>query len=265
MSIFDNHVHLNPLSKDFFLKTFKKAGGTSINLVNLTENCRSFEEFAEKYDETISISRGLRQEGLEVVVTIGPYPVNYIEMRERFGREKAVEVYRKSIDLAISLIEDGKADAIGEVGRPHFETANEIIVESNIIMEYIFQCTAGKDIPVILHTESLDSNGMCDIMRMAKKNGKNSLVVKHFSAPIFSENCDIIPSVPAGRKNVRMAPWGKAGFFFETDFAGDESNPNFVLPPDSVPKRVAMLIQEGIDKEKIEHSMDFYNDFYGLR
>ena len=264
MNIFDNHVHLNPLSKDFFLKTFKKAGGTSINLVNLTENCRSYEEFAEKYDETISISRGLRQEGLEVVVTIGPYPVNYIDMRERVGREKAAEVYRKSIDLAISLIEDGKANAIGEVGRPHFETASEIIVESNSIMEYIFQSTAGKDIPVILHTESLDSNGMCDIMRMAKKNGKNSLVVKHFSAPIFSENCEIIPSVPAGRKNARAAPWGSSGFFLETDFAGDESNPNFVLPADSVPKRVSMLLQEGIAEDRLEKSMDFYKEFYRL-
>ncbi|MEM0134443.1 MAG: TatD family hydrolase [Thermoplasmatales archaeon] len=264
MNIFDNHVHLTPATLDFFVKTFKKAGGTSLNLVNLTEDCRNIGEFEKKYHETISISKLLRVEGLETVVSIGPYPVNYIEMKKQMGAEAALEIYRKSVDLAIKLIEKGEANAIGEVGRPHFEVSSEIMEESNSIMEYIFQSSADKDIPVILHTESLDSKGMCDLMNMARNNGKNSLVVKHFSAPIFSENCDIIPSVPAGRKNARSAPWGEKGFFLETDFAGDENNPNFVLPADSVPRRVAMLIQEGVEEDKIEKSMNFFKDFYKL-
>jgi TatD-related deoxyribonuclease len=264
VKIFDNHVHLTTSSVDFFMSIFPRAGGTSINLVNLTEDCHSLDEFAKRYDETISISRVLRDRGLEVVVSIGPYPVNYIEMRERIGRDKSLGIYREAVDMAIKLIEDGKANAIGEVGRPHFETSGDIVEESDTIMEYIFHESADKNIPVILHTESLDSAGMCEIMRMARKNGKSSLVVKHFSSPIFSENCDIIPSVPAGRKNARAAPWGQTGFFLETDFAGDESNPNFVLPADSVPKRVAMLIQEGVEEDKIERSMSFYRNFYGL-
>ncbi len=264
MKIFDNHVHLKESSIDYFLRTFTRAGGTSINLVNLTEDCRSLEDFARKYEETISISRILREKGLEVVVSIGPYPVNYLEMREKVGSERAVEIYRKAIDLAIRLIVEGKANAVGEVGRPHFETQREVVDESNGIMEYIFQNTADRDIPVILHTESLDSIGMCEIVKMAKRNGKNSHVVKHFSSPIFSENCGIVPSVPAWRKNVRAAPWGSTGFFLETDFAGDESNPNFVLPADSVPKRVSMLLQEGIAEERLERSMDFYKEFYRL-
>lgn len=264
MKIFDNHVHLTSSSVDFFLKTFTKAGGTSLNLVNLTEDCFLLEDFERKYDQTISISKLLRERGMDVVVSIGPYPVNYIEMRNKIGKEKALETYRRAVDSAIGRIEDGKANAIGEVGRPHFDTSDDIIEESNSIMEYIFQRTADKDIPVILHTESLDSAGMCDVMHMARNSGKKSLVVKHFSAPIFSENCDIIPSVPAGRKNARAAPWGEKGFFLETDFAGDETNPNFVLPADSVPKRVTMLIQEGVDKEKIEISMNFFMEFYGL-
>ncbi len=165
------------------------------------------------------------------------------------------------MDAALKLIERGEVDAIWEVGRPHFPVNPEIVNESNEIMEYIFQNTADRDIPVILHTESLDSTGMCEIMKMAKRNGKSSLVLKHFSSPIFYENCGIVPSVPAGRKNARAAPWGSNGFFLETDFAGDESNPNFVLPADSVPKRISMLLQEGIEEERLEKSMDFY----GLR
>ena len=264
MKIFDNHVHLTSSSLDFFVKTFTKEGGTSINLVNLTESCFSLDEFSKKYDETISLGKRLRDKGLEVVVSIGPYPVNYIEMKEKIGIEKTMDIYRKALDLAIKLIEEGSANAIGEVGRPHFQTSVENMEESNSIMDYIFQMTADKDIPVILHTESLDSSGMCELMKKAKRNGKNSLVVKHFSSPIFSENCDIVPSVPAGRKNARVAPWGSTGFFLETDFAGDESNPNFVLPSDSVPKRVSMLLQEGVSEDRLERSMDYYREFYRL-
>ncbi len=264
MKIFDNHVHLTHSSIDFFIKTFTSAGGTSINLVNLTENCYSLQDFEMKYRETIVISRILRAKGLDVAVSIGPYPVNYVEMKQKIGRRESMEVYKKAVDVAILHIEKGEANAIGEVGRPHFETEFGIIEDSNSIMEYIFQTTADKNIPVILHTESLDSKGMCDVREMAKKNGKNSLVVKHFSSPIFTENCGIVPSVPAGRKNARAAPWGEGGFFLETDFAGDENNPNFVLPADSVPKRVAMLIQEGVDKDRIERSMGYYSEFYRL-
>lgn len=264
MRIFDNHVHLTPDSIEYFLGTFPKAGGTAINLVNLTESCLTLEDFESKYKETISIAEKLRARSLEVVVSIGPYPVNYIAMKDAIGKERTVEVYKRAIDLAIKLVEDGSANAIGEVGRPHFDTPTENMDESNKIMEYIFQRTSDSDIPVILHTESLDATGMCDLMHMAERNGKRSHVVKHFSPPIFNDNCNIVPSVPAGRKNARAAPWGKKGFFLETDFAGDESNPNFVLPADSVPKRVAMLIQEGVDRDRIENSMGFYVEFYQL-
>ncbi|MCL5789077.1 MAG: TatD family hydrolase [Candidatus Thermoplasmatota archaeon] len=264
VKIFDNHVHVTPSSIDFFTSVFTKAGGTSINLVNLTEECLSLDDFRKKYEETISISRTLRERGLEVVVSIGPYPVNIIEMRRLLEREKVLELYRKAVDVAIKLIEEGKANAIGEVGRPHFDTSAEIIEDSNTIMEYIFQESADREIPVILHTESLDSRGMCEIMEMARRSGKYSKVVKHFSQPIFKENCNIIPSVPAGRKNSRSAPWGEKGFFLETDFAGDASKPNFVLPADSVPKRVAMLRQEGVEEDRLERSMSFYREFYGV-
>ena len=172
MEIYDNHVHLTSSSIDFFLNVFTKAGGTSLNLVNLTEDCFLLEDFERKYDQTISISKILEEKGLHVVVSIGPYPVNYVEMREKIGKDKALEIYRKAVDSAVRRVEEGMANAIGEVGRPHFPTSQEIVEESNGIMEYIFQSTSDNDIPVILHTESLDSTGMCDVMKMARNSGK---------------------------------------------------------------------------------------------
>lgn len=264
MKIFDNHVHLKPESLDFFLDKFRSKGGNALNIVNLTEDCLTLEQFDAKYKETMQIARVLREKDMTVVTTIGPYPVNYMELRRTFGKEVALDILRKAVDCAIRLIEDGKADAIGEVGRPHFEVADEIISESNEVISYIFSVTAERRIPVILHTESLDETGMCNIMKMARKNGKDDLVVKHFSSPMFTNNCGIVPSIPANRKNARLAPWGKKGFFLETDFAGDVSNPNFVLPPDSVPSRVVMLLQEGVDEDAIEESMSYYESFYSL-
>ncbi|MGC8645315.1 MAG: TatD family hydrolase [Thermoplasmata archaeon] len=264
MEIFDNHVHVRPEAVDYFLKVFKKAGGTALNLVNLTEDCLTLPSFERRYEETLQVADSLRRGGLEVVVTIGPYPVNYVTLREMEGANEAMNLYRKAVDAAIRLIEDGRANAIGEVGRPHFPVAPEIIDETNLIISYIFSASKDTDIPVILHTESLDERGMCSLMDMAKAAGKTSKVVKHFSAPIFSGNCGIVPSVPAGRRNARSAPWGERNFFLETDFAGDEKNPNFVLPADSVPKRVSMLLQEGFDPGRIEDSMSFFREFYGV-
>ncbi|MGC8727226.1 MAG: TatD family hydrolase [Thermoplasmata archaeon] len=262
MIIFDNHVHLKNESVEYFYRKFGMSGGTGLNIVNLTENCFTLDSFYQKYMETQAIAEKLKKKGLDVVVTIGPYPVNIIEMIKYMGIGEAIALYEKAVDISVQEIMEQRADAIGEVGRPHFQVDEKIIEASNEIMSYIFSVSKDNDIPVILHTESLDSHGMCEIMELASRIGKKDRIIKHFSQPIFSDNCGIIPSVPASRKNARNAPWGDEGFFLETDFAGDISKPNFVLPADSVPSRIKMLLQEGVDEDKIIKSMEFYRKFY---
>ncbi|MGC8546522.1 MAG: TatD family hydrolase [Thermoplasmata archaeon] len=262
MIIFDNHVHLKNESVEYFYRKFGMSGGTGLNIVNLTENCFTLDSFYQKYMETQAIAEKLKEKGLDVVVTIGPYPVNIIEMIKYMGIGEAIALYEKAVDISVQEIMEQRADAIGEVGRPHFQVDERIIEASNEIMSYIFSVSKDNDIPVILHTESLDSHGMCGIMELASKVGKKDRIIKHFSQPIFSDNCGIIPSVPANRKNARNAPWGNEGFFLETDFAGDISKPNFVLPADSVPNRIKMLLQEGVEEDRIIRSMEFYRKFY---
>ena len=262
MIIFDNHVHLKDESIDYFYKRFGMNGGTGLNIVNLTENCFTIDSFVKKYRETELIAKKIMEKGLDVVITIGPYPVNIIEMLKYMEIKEAVSLYEKAIDISVQEIIEHRADAIGEVGRPHFQVDKKIIDASNEIMSYIFSVSKDNDIPVILHTESLDSQGMCGIMELASRVGKRDRIIKHFSQPIFSDNCGIIPSVPANRKNARNVPWGNEGFFLETDFAGDINKPNFVLPADSVPSRIKMLLQEGVEEESINKSMEFYRKFY---
>ena len=262
LTIFDNHVHIKNEAIDFYVKIYKKHGGTALNLVNLTESCGNLECFIAEYERNIKVSKILRENGLEVVVTIGPYPVNIIDMHRYYNSGEIFEIYRNATRKAIKLIDEGKANAIGEVGRFHFEVDKIYQEEANEILKMIACEAHDQNIPIIIHSESLDDRGMCELFNDLNKNCGNLKIVKHFSRPIFNLNCGIIPSVPASRDNARKAPWGKKGFFVETDFAGDESNPNFVLPPDSVPKRVKMLIQEGVEIDDINTSMNFYREFY---
>jgi Predicted metal-dependent hydrolase (urease superfamily) len=262
LTIFDNHVHIKNETIDFYVQGYKKSGGTALNLINLTENCVNLECFIAEYERNIKVSRILRESGLDVIVTIGPYPINILAMHRIFNSTEIFEIYRMATKHAIKLISEGKANAIGEVGRFHFEVERTYQEEANEILKMIACEAHDQNIPLIIHSESLDDRGMCQLSNDLTKSCGNLKIVKHFSKPIYNLNCGIIPSVPASRDNARKAPWGKKGFFLETDFAGDENNPNFVLPLDSVPRRVKMLMQEGVDIDNINSSMNYYKDFY---
>ncbi len=262
LTVFDNHIHLKNESLDFIISTFKNEGGTGLNLINLTEDCQNIECFVSEYERNIRLSKLLRDKGLDVIVTLGPYPVNIMRLREKLSFSDTYEIYEKATDEAIKAVNENHASAIGEVGRFHFPIDERLQEEANTILKMIAAKAHDFDIPLIIHSESLDENGMCELLAFLEKGVGKLKVVKHFSQPVFNLNCSIIPSVPASRKNARMAPWGKKGFFLETDFVGDYRKPNYVLPPDSVPKRIKMLLQEGVDPDDINKSMEFYKEFY---
>jgi len=89
--IFDNHLHLR--RDGFFLnaiKDFKSAGGTHFVLcqypmINLVLKNKSYEKC---YNETLLIADEIRSKiDVGVFVTVGPYPVDYLKLSEKFGRE----------------------------------------------------------------------------------------------------------------------------------------------------------------------------------
>ena len=85
----------------------------------------------ESYQNTINMAESVRKEvGLGVRVVLGPHPaafahqfINWVEEDGNKGREKAVQNYLDSIDEAAKFYHEGKAHAIGEVGRPHWEVS----------------------------------------------------------------------------------------------------------------------------------------------
>lgn len=245
--IFDNHMHLNPSGR--FLEAvdmFLAAGGTTFNLVNLPDFSLGPENYyADIYERTVSMaSTVLKEKDIRVPVTLGPYPLDYFKFRDA-GKDP-VENLKQGIDLACEIIQEGKANAIGEIGRPHFEVSDEILQHSNEIIEYGMKRAAEIGCPVILHTDDLDETGFRVLEDMARRAGLDpSRVVKHHSlSGNMSIDTRIRKSVLASRSNVRSAVNSGNPFLLETDYVDDVSMGWKVIPPDSVPRRATMIRSE---------------------
>jgi TatD-related deoxyribonuclease len=206
------------------------------------------------YIETLKMADEIRSTiDIDVFVTVGPYPVDYIRLLEKFGREKALEIMKKGIDEAASLCEEKKCIGIGEIGRPHFPVYKAIIDDSNEIIFYGMQKARDANVPVILHTESTTTRQCKELVDMGKKAGLSAeKIVKHFSPPLINidENHGLMPSVLASRKNIFEAVKKGTRFLMETDYIDDIRRPGAVLGPKTIPKRTFELIENNYLTEK---------------
>ncbi len=251
MIIFDNHLHLQFKGENVeAVKRFERLGGTHINLTNVPNYSYPMEsEYYKKiYDETIRLANLVREKTtVKVLVTIGPYPVDLVELIKRGMKiNKAKNFLLSGLKLAEEYIERGEANAIGEIGRPHFPVSDEVWEASNEIIIEGMKIAKEIDVPVILHTESATDKTWKDLSDFAEKAGmKKGKVIKHYSPPVIdARNHGIFPSVIASRKNVREALKQGTRFLLETDFMDEPSRKNAVLPIESVPKRAKWIVQE---------------------
>ncbi len=245
--IFDNHFHLN-FHNDYMnsVMIFRKAGGTSLNLTNLpVHGDATSDHYANLYEKHIRMAKDVKERsGIDVIITIGPYPLDIFTLWKDISEGE--EMAGKGIDLAVKLCREGKANAVGEIGRPHFPVDHEIIAACNRVMEYAFIQCSDSNIPVILHTEDLNADGAREIETMAVKNGmKPEMVVKHHAMPqALLLDSNLVFSVPANRSAIRDSMDSGKAFMLETDHINDPTNPGKYLPADAVPKRAEWIRQE---------------------
>ena len=251
MIVFDNHLHLQLHGENVeAVRRFERAGGTHINLTNVPNYSYPMdgEYYRRIYDETLKLKEMVEKEtGIRVLVTLGPYPVDMVELVNRgMSVGEAKEFLLEGLQLAAIYIREGKANAIGEIGRPHFPVSDEIWKASNEVMVEGMRIAKGLDVPVILHTESATEQTWRDLAEFAGRAGiLKDMVIKHYSPPVVdSKNMGIFPSVIASRKNVRVALEQGTRFLLETDFMDEPTRPNAVLPIESVPKRAKWIVQE---------------------
>ena len=256
---YDNHLHLSPSGRNIeALKEFKAAGGTGLTLVTLPYQeiiISEGSDFMKSFGITLSLAEKAKgMTDLKINVSVGPYPVLLIPLAERFGLEKAEKIMIQGMEHAASLVADGKANSLGEIGRPHFPVDDKIIEASNRILLRGMELAHEVDCPVIIHCESEDytDRSLSDLAREAGLDpGK---VVKHSSPPWVTpeETHGVMPSIPASRSLIREALSKSDRFMLETDFIDDPQKPNAIMAVTSVPKRINGLHQSGeLSEEQI--------------
>jgi TatD-related deoxyribonuclease len=253
MIIFDNHLHIRRDGRFIdAVKDFEKAGGTHFVLCQLpmTHFVIKDKNYNRSYEETLKIAKEIRlKTSIHVFVTVGPYPVEYLKLKEKFGREKTIQIMKKGMDLAANLCEEQKCIAIGEIGRPHFPVDNQVIIDSNEILFYGMKKARDVGVPVVLHTESTTSRQCKELVEMGKKAClPPNKIVKHYSPPLIleEENYGVMPSVLASSKNIYSAIKKGSRFLLETDYIDDPRRPGLVLGPKTVPKKTKLLIEKEI-------------------
>ena len=255
--MFDNHLHLNRAGRFLdAVKDFKKAGGThfvlcQLPMTNLVIRDKSYESC---YQETLEMAKEIRSKiDIGVFVTVGPYPVDYLKLEKKFGREKTIQIMEKGMDIAAVLCKEQKCIAIGEIGRPHFTVNERVLTDSNEILLYGMKRAKDAGVPVVLHTESTTPDQCRKLAEMGKKVGLPSYkIVKHYSPPLVleNENYGLMPSVLASKKNILAAVKKGTRFMMETDYIDDVCRPGAVLSPKTVPKRTRELIEGDILNEE---------------
>ncbi|MFA5895389.1 MAG: TatD family hydrolase [Thermoplasmata archaeon] len=252
--IFDNHIHFRPEFKGVEgAKAFEKAGGTALLLTHspyedITISHGS--DYDRAYQKTLGMADAIRAgTKLQVFVALGPYPVECLHLKEVLGFEGAIAAMRQGIDLASRYIAQGKAVAIGEVGRPHFPVGPDVMQTCNVVTEYAMQTAKRLGCAVILHTEDPTRETFAEFAAMATKAGLDkNRVVKHHSTPLtrLEDNYGLMPSILAKEELVTEALKGELRFMLETDYIDDPQRPGAVLGPATVPKKTRAWIEKGL-------------------
>jgi len=272
--IYDNHVHMDPRGRNIeAVKEFEAAGGTGFTLVNLPYSdvvISNGPDFLEQYEITMRQgSKVLEATNLKVNIAAGPYPVLLTGLAERFGLERAEEIMKEGMDIAASLVSEGKTQAIGEIGMPHFPVSREIADASERILGYGMSKARECSCPVIVHCGSED--GMMErLARIADEAGiERKMVVKHLSPPLVTEgeNHGIMPSVAASRSAIREALRKGDRFMLETDYIDSPERPNVVMPVTTVTERIKGMLSSGEMNPEIVWKIcgDIPDALYGRR
>lgn len=251
--VYDNHVHMSPSGRNVdALLEYEATGGTGLTLVTLPYAevpIRDGPDFAESYAVTYDLARRARERtGLEINIAVGPYPVLIIPLAEAYGLERAEEIMVRGMEDAARDVSEGKAAAIGEIGRPHFPVSEEMRDASDRVLLRGMELAREVDCPVIIHCESEPSTDR-SLAELADRAGLDrGMVVKHSSPPLVTpeETHGVMPSIPASRTNVREAiAKGTDRFMIETDYIDDPAKPGAVMSVTTVPKRVRAWLANG--------------------
>lgn len=194
-----------------------------------------------------------RETEVEAHAVVGLHPAELSRLLEA-GREieRAEEMIRDGLEYAQSLVLEGRAVAIGEVGRPHYPVSDEELAATTADGLCHGACSRGI-MPCSATHRELGPEEFREFAGMAERAGiKKHMVIKHFSGPLTApeENHGLTPSLIASRDVVRDGIMKGGRFLMETDYLDDSGRPGAVLGPKTVPRRTIEFINRGIFTEE---------------
>ena len=257
MPIFDNHFHLRPSGLGVAAaKRFEDAGGTALLLTHSPYDeapVRTGDDYTRAYDITLSMANAVREEtGLRVFVALGPYPVELVWIAKAIGLPAAEAALERGLELAAQHVREGRAIALGEVGRPHFPVSHEIWEASNRILQRALETARDLGCALVVHSEDPTGATFREFAELADRAGLDrGKVVKHHSAATtdLATTHGIVPSILAKSDLVTRAVRDGGPFFLETDYIDDPERPGAVLGPATVPRKTIAWLRSGILSE----------------
>lgn len=228
---------------------------------NLQETMEEVIKYVQEINENVDV---------KAFAVVGAHPAELSRLiKEGISLDKAEEMMKDALQDAQKLVLEGKAIAIGEIGRPHYEASSEEMEVHNRLMLRALELARDADCAVQLHTESSGEKQFREFAEMAEKAGiSKHRVVKHFSGPFVleEENHGLTPSLIATKKVIVQGLKKGTNFLMETDYLDMKTRPGAVLGPKTVPRRTRGLIQNGIltveDAHKIH--VDNVERVYGI-
>jgi TatD-related deoxyribonuclease len=258
--VLDNHCHLDRRGEFLTaVEAFWRAGGTHLNVVHKPDFA-ALPTTRDGYRAALEATCDLvdevtRETAVRAWATVAPHPVDLVK-HVGLGMDIATAetLVREGIEAAADLVREGRAIAIGEVGRPHFDVDAVVMEASNRLFEHSMALARDLDCAIVVHTESTTPAVCADIGGRARRMGlETDRVVKHYSPPLVlpEENDGLMPSVLASRRFCREASAKGDRFMLETDYLDDPSRPGAVMALTTVPKRSFGLMQEGTFTEGV--------------
>lgn len=256
LPILDAHIHLDPNgAPKEAVKRFLAAGGTHLMIVHKPYHhieVLNIDAYIRSFETTIKMCKLSNDLGCISWCFIGPYPGELPDLANRIGFQEAVNLQNQALDIAIGLVEEGRAHGIGEVGRIHFPMEEKFQDACDDILVRSFQGAGSIDCPVVLHTESFFSNPnlMNHLSSLIDRTPiKKERVVKHYSGPDLinpEKNLGISLSLQCRRETLKLVLSTEFDHLWETDYIDDPRRPNVVMPPDTVPKKMNWAYSQGL-------------------
>ncbi|OKY78594.1 MAG: putative metal-dependent hydrolase urease superfamily [Candidatus Methanohalarchaeum thermophilum] len=262
--ILDNHIHLKEQGSGLEgAKEFEKAGGTHMVLVNLPSwsygiSLTEPDDYRKAFQKTVSLAKKIEKNlDLDVYPVVGVHPAELTKWMEA-GRSlsKTIKLMKEGLRIARKFVEENKAVAIGEIGRPHYSVDPKIMNRSMQIFKFALEQAKIAGCPVQVHMDKLNSENIKDLKDLVEEVGiEEKKVIKHFAEPAEMDlkEFNYTASVTARKQNInKLDLCSKKPFMFETDYLDDPNRPGAVLGPKTVPRRFKWLLnQDKIDKSKI--------------